>query len=158
MAHHLLPSMDRTWMGEFAHAFLIRNPRDMMTSLRVRLGEFTAEETGIPQQLEIFKSISNRDGRTPPVVDSRDVLTNPRRVIGLLTESLGVPFEDAMLSWRAGPRESDGVWAHHWYDRVWQSTGFAPYRPKDEDVPEKLEDVLQTIQPLYDQLYEERIF
>ena len=144
-------------MDAFAHAFLIRCPRDMMTSLQVRLGEFTAEETGLPQQLEIFESIRKREGRIPPVIDSRDVLTDPRRVIGLLTEALGVGFQQSMLSWEAGKRESDGVWAHHWYDRVWESTGFAPYRPKTVEVPEELEEVLHTIQPIYDRLYEERL-
>ncbi len=157
MAHHLLAGMDRSWMDAFAHAFLIRCPRDMMTSLQVRLGEFTAEETGLPQQLEIFESIRKREGRIPPVIDSRDVLTDPRRVIGLLTEALGVGFQQSMLSWEAGKRESDGVWAHHWYDRVWESTGFAPYRPKTVEVPEELEEVLHTIQPIYDRLYEERL-
>lgn len=158
MAHHLLPCMDRSWMDAFSHAFLIRNPRDMMTSLQVRIGEFTAEETGLPQQLEIFEAICERDGRTPPVVDSKDVLTDPRRVVELLTEALGVEFQESMLSWEAGERESDGVWAHHWYDRVWESTGFAPYQPKAEEVPMELEDVLHTIQPIYDRLYSERLF
>lgn len=158
MAHHLLKGMDRSWMDSFSHGFLIRNPRDMMTSLQVRIGEFSAEETGLPQQLEIFEAIRQREGRTPPVVDSFDVLTNPRRVIGLLTEALGVSFQESMLSWEAGPRESDGVWARHWYDRVWESTGFAPYRPKTEQVPAELEDVLTTIQPIYDRLHEERLF
>lgn len=157
MAHHLLPGMDRSWMGAFSHAFLIRNPRDMMTSLQVRIGEFTAEETGLPQQLEIFEAICERDGRTPPVVDSKDVLTDPRRVVELLTEALGVEFQESMLSWEVGERESDGVWAHHWYDRVWESTGFTPYRPKAEEVPRELEGVLHTIQPIYDRLYAERL-
>jgi hypothetical protein len=30
-----------------------------------------------------------------------------------------------MLSWPAGPKEFDGVWASHWYGAVHQSTGFA---------------------------------
>ena len=30
-----------------------------------------------------------------------------------------------MTRWPAGPRDSDGVWASHWYGSVHQSTGFA---------------------------------
>jgi hypothetical protein len=29
-----------------------------------------------------------------------------------------------MLHWPAGPRDTDGVWAPHWYNRVLASTGF----------------------------------
>ena len=35
-----------------------------------------------------------------------------------LCAALGVPFDAAMLSWPAGPRDSDGVWAPHWYAGV----------------------------------------
>ena len=45
-----------------------------------------------------------------------------------LCDALGVRFDPAMLSWPAGPRPTDGVWAPHWYDGVWKSTGFGPYR------------------------------
>ena len=38
---------------------------------------------------------------------------------------LDIDFSDRMLSWPAGPRESDGVWAPHWYNAVWASNGFA---------------------------------
>ncbi len=30
-----------------------------------------------------------------------------------------------MLSWPAGPKAFDGVWASHWYDAVHRSTGFS---------------------------------
>ena len=31
-----------------------------------------------------------------------------------------------MLAWPPGPRGTDGLWAAHWYDQVWKSTGFGP--------------------------------
>ena len=36
------------------------------------------------------------------------------------------PYDDAMLSWPAGPKPEDGVWAEHWYASAHRSTGFGP--------------------------------
>ncbi len=33
MAHHLLPEIDRAWLDEVTNCFLIRDPREMLTSL-----------------------------------------------------------------------------------------------------------------------------
>ena len=33
-------------------------------------------------------------------------------------------------------RPTDGVWARHWYDGVWKSTGFGPYREPADDLPD----------------------
>jgi hypothetical protein len=57
-----------------------------------------------------------------------------------------------MLTWPPGPRETDGVWAPHWYSRVWASTGFEPYRPPTEPVPDRLLPLLERAQPCYDAL------
>ena len=68
-----------------------------------------------------------------------------------------MPFTPAMLSWPAGPRPTDGVWAKHWYDAVWKSTGFQPYRAKDVDVPAHLRDVVRRAEELYQRLNVHRL-
>jgi Sulfotransferase domain len=157
MAHHLLPEIDRDWFGSLNHAFLIRDPREMITSLAKILGDVTPESTGLPQQVEIFSWVRARTGRTPAVVDARDVLDDPRRILTLLCESLGVPFTEAMLSWPPGRRGTDGVWAKHWYGSVEKTTSFQPYTPKPEHVPDHLSGLLETCQSYYDLLYTERL-
>ena len=64
-----------------------------------------------------------------------DVLIEPELTLGLLCDVLDVPFLPEMLSWPPGRRETDGIWAKYWYENVEASTGFAPYRPKDEAGP-----------------------
>ncbi len=157
MAHHLLPQIDRDWFGSLTHAFLIREPREMITSLAKILTEPTAEATGLPQQLEIFSWVRARTGRTPPVIDARDVLNDPRRILTLLCDALGVDFTEAMLSWPPGPRETDGVWAKHWYASVEKTTGFQPFTPKPEPVPDHLTELLDVCQTYYDTLHAERL-
>ncbi len=126
MAHHLLPGMGREWLAAMTHAFLIREPRPMLASLAEKLGEFSLLSTGLPQQVEIFEYVRRRSGRVPPVVDARDVLERPEATLRALCAALELPFQTAMLSWPAGPRATDGVWARHWYARVEASTGFEP--------------------------------
>lgn len=157
MAHHLLPGMGREWLDEVRNAFLIRDPREMLTSLLKVTPEAGVEDTGLPQQWELFERRAEPTGEPPPVVDSKDVLENPRGVLSKLCEALGVRFLDSMLSWPPGPRASDGIWAKHWYAAVQETTGFAPYRPKADEVPEGHQEVLEICRSYYERLFAHRI-
>ncbi|HUY47549.1 MAG TPA: hypothetical protein VMV92_17745 [Streptosporangiaceae bacterium] len=146
MTHHLLPEVDRGTLGPLRHAFLIRDPAELLASYaRVRATP-TLDDLGIWQQAEIFATFGG------PVVDSRDLLEHPEGVLRALCAALGVPFSPAMLSWPAGPRDSDGVWAPHWYESVWRSTGFGPYQPPDRALPPPLAALAGQCQPFYQRL------
>jgi hypothetical protein len=157
MAHHLLPNMERDWLQRVTNCFLIREPREMLTSLLHFLPQPTLADTGLPQQVEIFRHINERTGRTPPIIDARDVLNGPRRMLGLLCDALQVPFTEEMLSWPPGPRSSDGVWAKYWYAAVEKTTSFQPYKPKHDPVPDALRDLSEPCEELYQQLYPQRL-
>jgi hypothetical protein len=157
MAHHLLPGMETDWIDALTSAFLIREPREMLTSLAEFLPEPRLEDTGLPQQVKLFERIAARTGKTPPVLDAADVLNNPRRVLSLLCEAVGAPFDDAMLSWAPGPRDTDGAWGPYWYDKVYQTTTFAPYRPRDVGLSAALQPLYYECQRLYQRLYTHRL-
>lgn len=157
MAQHLLPHIERGWLDRLAHLFLIREPREMLTSFIRNVPDAVLADTGLPQQVEIFELVRGRTGRVPPVVDSRDVLENPRRVVGLLCEALGVGFTEAMLSWPPDRRETDGVWAKHWYAAVEQSTCFSPYRAKPDLVPESMRGLYDECLEYYHRLHRHRL-
>ncbi len=74
-----------------------------------------------------------------------------------LCEALGVDFTPAMLSWPAGRRPTDGIWAKHWYDAVESSTGFRPYRPKTVELPDRLQGLYDECLPYYGKLHAARI-
>ncbi|MCH7872950.1 MAG: HAD family hydrolase [Planctomycetes bacterium] len=157
MAHHLLPEIGRGWFDKLTHCFLIRDPREMLTSLIKKYPNATLEQTGLRQQVEIFDAVRKATGQAPPVLDAKDVLEDPARLLGLLCERLNVPFTEAMLTWPPGRRETDGVWAKHWYDAVERSTGFQPYKAKNEEVPAKYADMLDVCLEHYDKLHESRL-
>ncbi len=158
MAHHLLADVDRSWLEKVTNCFLIRDPREMLTSLVRNLPEPSIADTGLPQQVEIFEQVRRSTGTTPPVVDARDVLEDPRRLLALLSRALAVEFTDAMLAWPPGPRDTDGIWARHWYEAVEASTSFNPYVPKPDPVPPRLGDLYDECMPYYTTLAEHRLF
>ena len=158
MSHHLLPHMGREWLASVTHAFLIRDPAPMLASLGEKLGEFALEATGLPQQVEIFDFVRRTTGRVPPVVDAADLLAAPEPVLRGLCDALSIPFSERMLSWPAGRRATDGVWARHWYDRVERSTGFeaaeAVAAPRLEG---RLAELEAQCRPLYEHLHTHRL-
>jgi len=157
MSHHLLPDMDRGWLRRVTNCFLIREPREVITSLIKHVPDATLPDTGFPQQAEIFERVIEWTGKVPSVVDARDVLNDPRGVLGRLCEAVGVAFTDRMLSWPPGLRETDGVWAKYWYKEVETTTSFRPYKPKDEPVPERMLGVLEKCEECYRRLYAHRL-
>jgi hypothetical protein len=156
MTHHLLPGIDREWMLRMDNVFLIRQPREVITSLALVTPNPNIEDTGYPQQDEIFNWLLAKAGQAPPVIDARDVLENPARILRSLCDLLHVDFTEAMLSWPPGPRPTDGVWAKHWYEAVWQTTSFQPYKPKNRPVPPHLTGLLDEAETLYRRLHERR--
>jgi hypothetical protein len=99
----------------------------------------------------LFDYVCQHSDTAPPVIDSQDVLANPRGVLSALCKHIGVTFDEAMLSWPAGPRESDGNWAKYWYASVEKSTGFMPVSPDNDDpVPDQLQPLVDACLPLYE--------
>jgi Sulfotransferase domain len=162
MAHHLLPQMGRDWLASLTHAFLIRDPRPMLSSLGEKLGSFDLLATGLPQQVEIFEHVLQRTGRAPPVLDAADLLAAPGPMLRSLCAALAVPYTDRMLWWPPGRRDTDGVWARHWYDRVERSSGFEPV-PEDAEagadaaLPPALAAIEAQCRPLYERLRQYRL-
>lgn len=161
MAHHLLPEIDRGWIGSLRNAFLIRDPAEMLASLSRVLPEPRLEDTGLPQQWELFEMLHRPGGTAPPVIppiiDARDVLQDPEGMLRRLCDALDVPFTDAMLCWAPGPRPTDGAWAKYWYDGVLASTRFQPYRPKSGPLPARLEPLHTSCRSFYERLYTHRL-
>lgn len=157
MTHHLLPEVDLQWIADLKNCFLIRDPREVILSYIKKNSEPALEDLGFVQQQRIFDFARRETGSVPPVIDARDVLENPERVLRLLCETLAVDFEDAMLSWPPGTRETDGVWAKHWYEEVIRSTSFQPYQAREGIIPDRLHEIHEQCRKCYERLYENRL-
>lgn len=157
MAHHLLPDVDRSWTERLTNCFLIRDPREVIASFTRVIESPTPQDLGFPQQVDLFDRECDRLGHAPPVIDARDVLSDPPAMLARVCEAVGVAFDPAMLAWPAGRRETDGAWAPHWYANVERSTGFAPYTPRTGPIPDRLRPVLDACEELYQRLHVQRL-
>ena len=107
---------------------LIRDPAEVVASATSGRGRACEpDDIGLLQQERLAAYWSGR-GTAAPVVDSADFLADPEAYLRWLCGRLGIGFTPAMLRWPAGPRDSDGARAPHWYAAVRASTGFEPPR------------------------------
>ena len=157
MAHHLLPEIDRGWLGSLVNCFLIRDPTEMLVSLAKVTPNPRLEDTGLPQQWELFEAERARARRLPVVIDAKDVLTSPGGTLAAVCAAIGIRDDPAMLRWAPGARETDGVWARHWYAAVEKSTGFEPYRARTEALPARLVPVRERCEAIYRRLHGYRL-
>jgi hypothetical protein len=157
MTHHLLPEVDREWLGAVTNCFLIRDPCKVIGSYVKKRDEPTLDDLGFVQQLEIFDFVRAQTNMVPPVVDAKDVLQNPERMLQRLCGAVGLEFSQSMLSWPPGLRDTDGIWARHWYGEVAKTTSFQSYRPTDYEVPENLREVYERCRGCYEELYQHRL-
>ena len=157
MTLHLLPALPRDWLAKLHNCFLIREPEAVIASYAAVRAEATLEDIGFVQQAELFDEVCRLTGSTPLVIDSREFLLDPRGMLQAICARLAIDFSDDMLHWPAGARDSDGVWGRYWYDSVWQSTGFAPFRERQYDLSPKDRGIANAARPYYEALYQYRL-
>ena len=157
MTHHMLPGQDWRWCLKATNAFLIRAPERVLASYAAKREEVTLADIGFERQLDLFKLVSDHLGHAPPVVDCEDILANPQGVLEKLCHACGTSFDEGMLSWPAGPKPFDGVWAPHWYNAVWKSTGFGDPKTGYPRLDARLQKIADEAEPLYQNLARHRI-
>ena len=157
MTHHMLKGFDRRFISDLTNAFLIRKPESVLASYAQKWAEVDLDAIGFRQQAEIFDMVAQKLGHAPPVVDSEDILANPRGTLAKLCAACGIAFDEAMLSWPVGPKAFDGVWAPHWYNAAWTSSGFATQPAKTVTLPDELQSIADAAQPFYQSLKQHAI-
>jgi hypothetical protein len=157
MAHHMVGPISYDDLPSLRHAFLIRDPERVIASYAAKRVAVRPEHLGVERQVEFFEREADRLGHSPPVIDSADILRDPAVMLGLLCHSLEIRWEPAMLTWERGIRETDGIWASHWYDAVADSTGFGPPDTKPVELDDDARRVADRCRPYYDRLAVHRI-
>lgn len=151
MTHHLLPSLDRSFLKEMTNVILTRDPLEMLPSYAEVVDTPTMEDVGYKMQLELIEQLQKE--KLPVIVlDSKAVLLNPEMQLEKLCDTIGITFDPVMLRWTPGPRPEDGCWAKFWYRTIHKSSGFIPYQPKSTPFPEKLKPLLEECMPYYEKL------
>ncbi|MBR9915667.1 MAG: sulfotransferase family protein [Algicola sp.] len=152
MTHHLL-DLDRSFMKHMTNIVLTRDPRDMLPSFDKVISHPNMHDVGYKMHIDLLEYFEQHK-IAYVVLDAKNVLLNPERVLTQLCEQTGITFDKRMLTWQPSKREEDGVWAKYWYQSVHNSSGFETYQPKTEAFPEHLKPLLKECQPYYNRLKE----
>lgn len=150
MAHHM-DGVDLTPATGWKHILWIRSPRKVIASFAKVVPEVQLRDVALREQLEALHQLQSM-GSQYVVVDSDELLQNPERGFQKLCAALDLEFRPEQLSWPAGPKPYDGVWAPHWYAQVHKSTGFGPATPEPPRMAEHLEALAEEAAPWYAQL------
>jgi Sulfotransferase domain len=150
MSHHL-EVMDESFVNNLVNVFFIRDPRQIIASYAQVIEKPIMRDIGVEYQFNLWQKLLDRN-QDPVVLDAGNLLMNPHSVLKQLCERIGIPFQESMMKWPAGPKPYDGVWAPYWYSNVHRSTGFEPQASSSRPLPNHLEDLYQRARALYEKL------
>ena len=146
MPHHMVSGFPLDWADACVNVHLIRHPARVIASYAAKRPEITLQEIGFVQQAALYERIGGL------VIDSHDIRENPEKALRRLCSEISLPFDPVMLSWPAGPRAYDGVWAAYWYGAVHRSTGFAGPEGPLPNLEGRLAELCKEAMPYYEKL------
>ena len=150
MCHHLV-EIDLSFLNNCSNILLIREPSLVIRSHAKNVPDLKVSDIGLDVQNSLLNRIIE-SGAVPVVVDSTNLLMNPKAILKELCQHLGIAFDTSMLSWEPGPKPEDGVWARHWYKNTHESSAFSNKESSRDPMPEKFLPVLEEATVLYDNL------
>ena len=124
MVQHILPNFEKKWILKCINCFLIREPKEVISSFLKKWPEADFEDFGFLDQINLFHYIKNESGMPPVVIDAANLRDSPETYLPRLCSKLNISWDPKMLQWDAGLKPYDGIWATHWYPSVKTSTGF----------------------------------
>jgi hypothetical protein len=146
MAMHMIAGFPLDWAETCVNVHLIRHPARVIASYSEKRERPTLDDIAFRQQAELYARFPG------PVLDSADIRVNPLNMLEKLCAEIGLDFRPAMLSWPAGPKDFDGVWAPHWYNAVHRSTAFAGAEADLPDLTGEAADLARAALPYYEEL------
>lgn len=148
--------LDLSFLEDCANIILTRTPHDILSSWQVQMPDSTIDDTGFPELLKVLDHLLAA-GQKPMVIETTRLLADPAGILGTVCDRIGIDFDAAMLSWPAGPKPEDGVWAPFWYDGVWASTGWKPHTPKNVELVDSIADALPEAEAAFEKLLPYRL-
>ena len=155
MTHHLL-GLNLKFMKDCIHIILTRDPVEMLPSFSKVIENPTMDDIGYEAHLKLINYLMGIN-KMPIVVDSKDILVDPKRMLNKICDLVGIPFDENMLEWDKGPIEEDGIWAKYWYNSVHKSTKFNTYTRVTEPIPASLKALLEASLTYYEVLLKMKI-
>ena len=150
MAHHH-EGLDWSYLLPMKNILLIRHPKQLIASFAQVINKPSLQDIGLKHEADLLDYLIE-NGQSPTVIDSNNILKDPKTGLNNLCLKIGIPFEEGMLSWKKGAIPEDGVWAKYWYRNVHNSTGFAKQKTSERPLPEHCEELYEESLKYYKKL------
>ena len=137
MAHHH-QEMKLDFLEDMTNLFLVRNPHQLIASFAQVIDSPTMQDIGLEKSWELFNIIKKQN---PVVLDSAQILKNPRELLKKLCDKLRIEFYEDMLSWDKGGIKEDGPWSKFWYKNVHNSTGSVKQKTSSRELPKNCQSL-----------------
>ena len=92
MAHHLINLENIEWIKDFHNSFLIRHPKDVISSYIKKNKLNHISELGYPQQYELIKYL-RKFKKNILVIDVSTLLNNPESILNHWCNHLNIKFD-----------------------------------------------------------------
>ena len=152
MAHHLINLDDIEWIKDFHNCFLIRHPKDVISSYIKKNKLLNVDELGYPQQYGLIQYLKKNE-KNILVIDSSILLKDPRNVLNQWCRKLNIDFDTRMLTWKKGSYPTDGIWWEHWYNNVINTNQFESFNNKSDSIPKEYQSIYNEALDYYEKLY-----
>jgi len=146
-------------LAAIRHTFLVRDPRQAISSHYAMKPAVTCPEIGYERLHELFELAWSATGRKPLVLRAEDLVRQPERVVGAWCAALGLPPRPDALTWSAQDRPE---WRRHraWHLDAIASTGFRDTQrayPATVDNHPMLRSFYEHHRPFYERMAEHAI-
>ena len=148
MAHHH-QQMKLDFLEKMTNLFLVRNPHQLIASFAQVIQNPTMQDIGLEKSWELFNIVKRQN---PIVLDSAEILKDPKGLLKKLCKKLQIKFYDEMLSWKKGGIKEDGPWAKFWYKNVHNSNGFTKQKTSSRELPKNCQSLYIESLKYYDKL------
>ena len=149
MTHHILDETRLDWINKGINCFLIRDPAKVIVSYLKKNTLKSIQDVGFKKLYEIFKKLNSKD---PIIINSDYLLENPEKYLKILCQKLNLDFDQNMLNWPKGYRDTDGIWSKVWYQDVISSTTFNTKNSKEYIVPKTYENIYKECLDIYEEI------
>jgi hypothetical protein len=149
MTHHILDETRLDWINKGINCFLIRDPAKVIVSYLKKNTLKSIQDVGFKKLYEIFKLLNSKE---PIVINSDYLLASPEKYLKILCQKLNLDFDQNMLNWPKGYRDTDGIWSKVWYQDVISSTTFNTKNSKEYIVPKTYDNIYKECLDIYEEI------
>jgi len=151
MTHHILTKTPINWITKGANVFLIRDPKDVILSYIQKNTLKSSNDIGFPMQIKLLNIVKEKKLKSI-IINADDLSSNPKKILKILCNKLNISFNEKMLNWPIGKRNSDGIWGKIWYQNVYTSTNFKELKKNKLKIPTKYESIYEECLDIYNEI------